>query len=183
MLPHWMGHLVRQFRALFNQGLDLVRNNHAWAGNHAALAIRFQSLNFQIQEVALRSVEQGNGEACRAITTLPDSGQINEVTGGSSGDSCDVAGAKAGIMPPENSSPSRTQKFAGIEASTMRFNQHLSPGRSWRSLSTCPAAAISVTAGWSGFKITLPRGLIRLVLVPVPPPVNLSSPLQPLPLL
>ena len=60
---------------------------------------------------------------------MTNSWQINEVTGGSSGDSSDVAGAKAGIGATRRTSPEpNTQGFTkGIRSlHNARFNQHLS---------------------------------------------------------
>ena len=56
------GGLVREFGALLDQRLDLIRRDHARAGNDLSLAIGFKRGQLQIQEAVCRCVENRHRE-------------------------------------------------------------------------------------------------------------------------
>ena len=134
------GDLVGQFRALLYQRLDLVGGDHAWAGNHLALAIRFQCGEFQIQETIRRRVENRHSKSRRGISPLADCRQVDEIAG------CHVRRAfcrrcaknrvHASAAGAEDfEAPGRAQAAAEFDAQRFseriggfhnaRFNQHL----------------------------------------------------------
>ena len=60
--------LVGQLLALLDQGLDLIRSDHAWTRDNLALAIGLQGRQLQIQKAVRGGAEERNREGCRVGT-------------------------------------------------------------------------------------------------------------------
>ena len=75
--------LVRNFRALLNDGFDVVAGDHARIRDHFAFAVGFQRADFQVDETAHAGIEQTDRKARRINATGTDQcGKVNHAVTG-----------------------------------------------------------------------------------------------------